>query len=142
MQHNFDEWFGLQLNVNYQNCSNHWVFNYFDRHSTGTKSLTCLSFNLNGLVTINRSAMTEIYLLGGIGMFIGPFEYKTTFVQYSGGMGGKFRVKPGSHTSVNLAAIFHHFLYKYGGGNNADYLRLQAGIEFPFQRKKKAEGES
>ncbi len=142
VQHNFVDWFGLQLNVNYQNCSNHWFFVYFDRYDSGTTSLACLSFNLNGLVTLSRSAMTQVYLLGGIGMFTGPFDYKTTFVQFSGGIGGKFRVKPGSQTFVNLAAIFHHFLYKYGGGSNADYLRLQAGIEIPLRLKEKAEGES
>jgi hypothetical protein len=76
--------------------------------------------------------MSQFYILGGIGMFTGPFDYKKSFIQFSGGTGVKLRVKPGSPTFVNLAAIFHHFLYKYGGGSNGDYLRLQAGLEIPF----------
>jgi hypothetical protein len=130
-QHNFSGSLGLQLSINYQNCSNRWVFSYWERHEEGTESLGCFSFSLNGIAIADRSAMTEFYFLGGIGMFTGPFDYRKSFLQFSGGTGIKLRVRPGSQTSVNLAAIFQHFLYKYGGASNADYLRLQAGLEFP-----------
>jgi hypothetical protein len=49
LQHNVAESFGLQFNVNYQNCSNHWSFSYYDRHEEGTKSLGSFSLNLNAL---------------------------------------------------------------------------------------------
>lgn len=134
-QHNFFESFGLQLNINYQNCSNHWVFSYWERHEEGKESIGSFSFSLNGIATVSRSAMTEFYFLGGIGMFTGPFDYQRSFLQFSGGTGVKFRVRPGSRMFVNLAAVFHHFLYKYGGASNGDYLKLQAGLEFPLKAK-------
>jgi hypothetical protein len=36
--------------------------------------------------------------------------------------------------------VFHHFFYKYGGASNADYLRLQAGLEFPLRGAKTGDG--
>jgi hypothetical protein len=131
VQHNFSGSLGLQLNINYQNCSNHWVFSYWERHEEGTESLGCFSFSLNGIATVSRSAMAEFYFLGGIGMFTGSFDYQQSFLQFSGGTGVKLRVRPGSRTSVNLAAVFQHLSYKFGGASAADYLRLQAGLEFP-----------
>jgi hypothetical protein len=135
LQHDFSESFGLQLNINYQNCSNQWEFSYWERQEEGTESIGGFSFSLNGITTVSRSAMTEFYFLGGIGIFAGAFENLHSLIQFSGGTGVKLRVRPGSLTSVNLAAVFHHFFYKYGGASNADYLRLQAGLEFPFMDK-------
>ncbi len=135
LQYNFPGFFSLQLKMNYQNCSNHWEFHYWDRHEEGKESLSSFSFSLNGIATVSRSAMTEFYFLGGIGMFSGPFDYRKSFLQFSGGTGIKFRVRPGSRTFVNLAAVFNHFLYKYGGASNGDYLKLQAGLEFPLKSK-------
>jgi hypothetical protein len=133
VQHNFSEAFGLQFNVNYQNCSNHWVFSYWDRHEEGSESLACFSLSLNGIATVSRSAMMEFYFLGGVGIFTGPFDYRRSFLQFSGGTGVKFRVRPGSRTFVNLAAVFHHLEFlKHSRDWHADYLRLQAGIEIPF----------
>ena len=132
LQHDFSESFGLQLNINYQNCSNHWQFGYWDRYEEGTDSIGSYSFSLNGIATASRSAMTEFYFLGGIGIFTGPFDYRKSFLQFSAGTGVKLRVRPGSRTFVNLAAVWHHFFYHYGGASNGDYLRLQAGLELPL----------
>jgi hypothetical protein len=130
LQHNFSGSFGLQLNINYQKCSNQWEFNNFDRHEEGTDSIGSFSFSLNGITTVSRSAMTEFYFLGGIGIFAGDFENLGSLIQFSAGTGVKLRVRPGSRTSVNLATVFHHLMYNYGRPRNADYLRLQAGLEF------------
>jgi opacity protein-like surface antigen len=132
-QHDFSESFGLQLDMNYQHCSNHWEFTYWERREEGTDSISCGSFSLNGIFTVSRSAMTQFYLLGGIGIFVGSFENLGSFIQCSGGTGGKLRVRPGSSTSLNLAAVFHHLMYKYGSARHADYLKLQAGLEFLFK---------
>jgi hypothetical protein len=130
-QHKFSRSFGLQLNVNYQNCSNNSEFNYYNRHEEkGTYSIGCFSFSLNGIATVSRTALSEFYFLGGIGMFTGPFDYRKTYIQFSGGIGEKFRLGVGSRTSINLAAVFHYLLYTPYRGYNATYLRLQAGLEF------------
>jgi hypothetical protein len=134
-QHNFSKSFGLQLNINYQNCSNHWKFHYWDQQEEGTDSKGSYSFNLNGIFNLSRSAMTQFYLLGGIGILAGTFENVGSIIQFSGGTGIKLRVKPGSLTSVNLAAVFHHLLYNSGRARHADYLRLQAGLEFLLKKK-------
>ncbi len=135
LQHDFSDSFGLQLNMNYQNCSNQWEFNYWERHEEGTESLGGFSISLNGITTVSRSAMTEFYFLGGIGIFTGAFENLGALIQFSAGTGVKLRVRPGSRTSVNLAAVFHHLMYKYGRARNADYLRLQAGLEFILKNR-------
>ena len=88
------------------------------------------SFNLNGVFNFSRSAMAQFYLLGGIGIFANSFENLNSLIQLSGGTGVKLRVKPGSRTFVNVAAIFHQLLYKYGKSRHTDYLRLQVGCEF------------
>jgi hypothetical protein len=132
-QHNFSGLFGLQFNVNLQNCSDNSEFNYYNRHEEGMGFIGCFSFSLNGIATVSRTAMTEYYLLGGIGVFTGPFDYHKSFLQFSGGTGVKLRGRPGSRTSVNLAVIFHHLLYhnfQYDYSRHANYLRLQAGLEF------------
>jgi hypothetical protein len=134
-QHNFSESFGLQLNINYQNCSNHWEFSYWERHEEGTLSTESCSFSLNGVFNLSRSAMTQFYFLGGIGILANSFENLSSLIQLSGGTGVKLRIRPGSRTSVNLAAVFHHLLYKYGKDRHADYLRLQAGLEFLLKDK-------
>lgn len=122
----------LQFSMNVQNCSQHWVFSYFDRHNEGSVSLQCVSFNLNSIVNVMRSTRMWIYALGGVGVFVGPFEYNTSFIQLSGGAGVKFRVKPGSRTFVDLAAIFHHLLPTRAGSHHAEYLRLQTGLAFLY----------
>ena len=134
-QHDFSESFGLQLNMNYQNCSNQWEFNYWERHEEGTESIGSLSLSLNGITTVSRSAMTEFYFLGGIGILNGDFENLGSLIQFSAGTGVKLRVRPGSRTFVNLALVFQHLMYKYGKPRSADYLRLQAGLEFPLMDK-------
>jgi hypothetical protein len=99
-------------------------------HDEGKESLGCFSFSLNGIATVSRSAMTEYYVLGGIGMFSGAFDYQKAFLQFSGGMGVKFGLRPGSGTFINVAVVFHDLLHKYGS-----YLKLQAGLEFPLKTK-------
>lgn len=135
LQHNFSDSFGLQLNMNYQNISNHWEFNYWDRHDEMTESIGGLSLSLNGIATVSRSVKSEFYLLGGFGIFAGGFENLGALIQLSAGAGTRLPVKPGSSTSVNLAVVFHHLLYKYGHARSADYLRLQAGLEFLLKNR-------
>ena len=134
-QWNFSEWFGLQLSANYQNCSKHWEFSTFDRFEEGDESVGSYSFSLNGVLNLVRSPMFKFYVLGGIGLFTGPFDYQRCFFQFCGGTGIKFRVQPEARMFVTLAALFHHFLYEYGGASNGDYLKLQAGLEFPILQK-------
>lgn len=131
-QRDLSPWFGLQFNMNYQNISNQWDFYYNDRHSEGTESLAAFSFNLNGIAPFRRTALSEAYFLGGIGLFIGP----RSAVQLSGGAGVKLRVAPASRTVVNLAAVLHHLFSRHDGARGADYLRLQAGIEFTRAEKR------
>ncbi len=136
LQHNFSDSFSLQLNMNYQNFTNQSEFNYWERHEESTESIGGFSISLNGITTVSRSAKSEFYLLGGIGILAGAFENLGSLIQISAGTGVKLRVSPGSRTSVNLAAVFHHLMYTYGRARSADYLRFQAGLEFLLKNRR------
>lgn len=129
-QHDFSPAFGLQLNIAYQHVADEWSFHYFDRSEEGKDSLAGVSVSLNGVVTAARSAMSEFYFLGGMGILGSSFENLGALFQVCGGIGGKLRLKPGSPTKVNLGAVLHHVMYSYGRARHADYVRLQAGLEF------------
>jgi hypothetical protein len=129
-QHDFSDDFGLQLNVACQRFSNEWDFHYFDRDESGTDSLGGVSVSLNGVLTAARSAMSEFYFLAGLGFLSSSFEYLGALFQVCGGIGVKLGLAPGSSTKVNLGAVLHHVMYKYGKARHADYVRLQAGLEF------------
>jgi hypothetical protein len=58
------------------------------------------------------------------------FENLGALFQVCGGIGVKLRLAPGSSTKVNLGTVLHHVMYKYGKARHADYVRLQAGLEF------------
>ena len=73
--------------MNYQNCSNHWEFSYWDRQEEGTDAVTGVSLSLNGVFTVSRSAMTQFYLMSGLGIFRGSFLNVSSFFQISGGPG-------------------------------------------------------
>ncbi|MBN2347081.1 MAG: hypothetical protein JXO51_11915 [Candidatus Aminicenantes bacterium] len=129
-QHDFSDDFGLQLSVAYQRFSNEWSFHYFDRHDEGKESLGGVSVSLNGAFMVARSAMNEFYFLAGLGFLSSSFANLGALFQVCGGIGGKFRLMPGSSTKVNLGAVLHHVMYSYGKARNAEYVRLQAGLEF------------
>jgi hypothetical protein len=129
-QHDFSDEFGLQLSVACQRFSNEWDFHYFDRAESGKDSLGGVSVSLNGVLTAARSAMSEFYFLAGLGFLSSSFENLGALFQVCGGIGGKLRLKPGSSTKVNLGALLHHVMYSYGKARHADYVRLQAGLEF------------
>jgi hypothetical protein len=136
-QHDFSGSFGLPLNMNHQECSNHWEFNYWTRHEEGTESIESYTFSLNGVFNYGRSAMVQFYILGGIGIYTGAFDFGKSMAQFSGGTGVKLQVRPGSLTSINLAAVFHHLLRnKFGEAWHVDYFRLQAGLEFLLKNKR------
>jgi hypothetical protein len=132
LQYDLSGTFALQLNANYQRCSNDWTFSYWQRHEQGTGSASAYSIGLNAIVTVSRSAMSRLYLLGGAGLFAGSFENLGAMFQLAGGAGMRLRLKRGSPLSLNLAAIVHPLLYRYGEARQAFYLKLQAGIEIPF----------
>jgi hypothetical protein len=129
-QYDFSPRFGLQLSVACQNFSNRWRFHYYDRFEEGEESLAGLSVTLNGVATVARSAMSEFYLLAGGGFLKSSFLNLGTLLQVCAGPGVKLRLKPGSSTMANFGALLHHVMYKYGKARHADYVRLQAGLEF------------
>jgi hypothetical protein len=141
-QFNLSPHFGLQLNMNHQNCTNRWEFHYWDRHDRGRKSLGAFSISLNGVVTASRTPMSRFYILGGAGFLAGSFENLGTLFQLTLGPGVNLRLKPGSPASFVLAATLNPLFYSYGKSRTPVYLKVQAGIEMELrERKQKKEEE-
>lgn len=128
-QYDFSDGFALQLSANYQNFSNEWEFHYWDREASGLESVGAFSVSLNSIFTISRSPMSGFYLLAGAGFLSSSFENLGALFQLALGPGVSLRTKRGSPASLNLAAVMHPVLYRYGEARQAFYLKLQAGIE-------------
>lgn len=135
-QYDFSRDFSLQLSANYQGITNEWDFHYYDRSEQGRETAGAFSVSLNWLFTISRSPMSRFYFLAGAGFLTGSFENLGALFQLAAGPGVSLRLKRGSLTSFNLAAIFHPVLYHYGEAKEAFYLKLQAGIEMLLKDRK------
>jgi hypothetical protein len=129
-QYNFSRVFGLQLSVNYQNCSNDWDFHYWNRTEEGRESIGAFSLSLNGIVALHSTALSRFYLLAGAGFLSGSFQNLGVLFQLAGGFGARLYMKRGSPHAFHLAALLHPVFYKYGDKNlHPLYLKLQAGFE-------------
>lgn len=139
-QYDFNSDFALQLSGNFQNCTNEWSFHYWDRDESGRESVGAFSVSLNGIYFLSRSPMARFYFLAGAGFLAGSFENLGALIQLAFGPGVNLRLKRGSPTSFNLAAIAHPVLYSYGKARQAFYLKLQAGLEFELRGRAIGDG--
>ncbi len=133
VQYDLSQSFGLQLNVNYQGGVYRTIETRYDKTTfTDKDALGALSVGLNGVLNCARVKNTQLYFLGGAGIFAGnTHEFDCYFLDLQGGPGIKIFFKRDSRSAINLGGTFHHLvdLKKYGH-LSADYLRFQIGYEF------------
>lgn len=140
VQHDISELLGVQLNLNFQGISYHWMFHDFGRPSEeGSEWNPSISFSMNGILTYARSKNLRLYILGGAGIFSGKLSIGHTFMDFSGGTGIKIYLPPNSRSAINFAGVFHHLPVPAGefrSARHANFLRFQIGYEFSLGDKK------
>jgi hypothetical protein len=135
-QYDLARLFGLQLNVNYQSGVYRWTFAYYNRpFESGTENVGFLSVGLNGILNLKRAKHTQVYLLGGVGVFKGSaHELRDYWIDLRGGMGIKLFFKRDPRAAITVGGSFHRLIQPkkdlYIDDEKADFLRFQVGYEF------------
>jgi opacity protein-like surface antigen len=133
-QYNFSKVLGIQLDLNYQHVNNDWIFSYPGfPYEEGTERFSFFSANLNGIFSDRRRGPITFYVLAGGGMTFGDWEAFTgTYFNLIAGAGIKVHISrayPNLALHIGGAFVFLIDRESYGS-ETADYLKLQAGIEF------------
>jgi hypothetical protein len=139
IQYNLDDRLGLQLNVNFQNGANHWIFyDWGTPVDSGTDVFNIFFINLNAVFNARRSKHTQIFVLVGTGLATGnKLDYfNGGYLNVAGGIGIKIFKSPNAQKAVLLEATFHHLWdpKSYGGSAGDDFIRLTIGYETDLRR--------